>query len=665
MAPAAPLLVAAFLAVLGLFVLLAQPSRRLNQLFAALFLLRAASTASFSILREVGDASDALMYARLSVWYALLTPLLLVAIAGHLFLAPGMPRRVVVGGAAAATFVFALAHALVPGALVAGVGPGARGGFRYDSTLAFDAFAGATTLLEAGIVLLAARACRSPHEAALSRRQAALLGVAFAFVPVRAGLLHLSILLASPESLAAGAAALRILPGLAALVLIAAAIPSLLRGLEGGMLRVALLLLPAFAALGVLDGLGAVLGASFVPGYDTGSSLARAAFAATASLALLRYGLAGASPDARRRFETVARGALALSLALLAAGIALALLGLTTAGLVAAPFLGVAALLLSPVPLRALAPRILRRVLLPPDHPLGDAGRLPRAGDATPPAPPPLLGRYRLERELGRGASGSAHLATDLLAGGVVVLKRFHAPSSRAAVTEARALAAMRHPRVVPLLDVERVGAETFLVLGHVPGGTAREALDRDGPLPPPAALRLALDVLDALDALHARGIVHGDVKAENVLLDAEGRAILGDLGSSRFVSVDVTLTGDLGAGSLSAIAPEVLRGERASPSSDLYATAALLHRLLTGRHYVDLEGVDAFAARERILLDPPRLPDPRVPPSVEEVLRQALAKRPTERPPDARAFAHALREASRLLVDEHGAPHPDHVARP
>jgi serine/threonine-protein kinase len=375
---------------------------------------------------------------------------------------------------------------------------------------------------------------------------------------------------------------------------------------------------------------------------------------------MLRYGLAGLPPAAILRGERLARVGIALAAALLVGGLPLAVLGVTTAGLVAGPLLGVGALLLSPTPVVA---RLARQVLLPPGDARHEEAALEDARGAG--ERPALLGRYRVVRELGRGGSATALLATDALKGTPVVVKRFHAPSSRQAVAEARALAAVRHPRVVPLLDVERVGAETFLVLGHVPGGTARDALDRDGPLPPARAVELALDVLEALEALHGRGIVHGDVKPENVLLDAEGRGVLGDLGSARFVAVDVTATGAEGGVSLSTVAPEVLRGERPAPASDLYAAGALLHRLLTGRHYVALEGATAFEARERVLLDPPRLPDPRVPPAVEALLRRALAKRPALRPRSAREMAEALRAASLRLEDERRAPHADHVAGP
>ncbi|HVM44643.1 MAG TPA: serine/threonine-protein kinase, partial [Candidatus Thermoplasmatota archaeon] len=219
-----------------------------------------------------------------------------------------------------------------------------------------------------------------------------------------------------------------------------------------------------------------------------------------------------------------------------------------------------------------------------------------------------------------------------------------------AALREARALAAVRHPRVVRLREVDRRGDELYLVLEHAPGGSARQLLDRQGPLPPARATRLALDLLEGLDAMHAAGVVHGDVKPENLLLDADGRGVLGDFGSATFHGAaepaDATTAG-AGAGSLSTMSPEALRGAPPAPTRDVYAAGALLYRLLTGEHHVALERASAFEARERITLDPPRLPHPRVPARLEPVLRKALAKRPAERYPSAREMAAALADAS------------------
>ena len=656
----ASIAVAGFLGLLAGLVLAAQPARRVNQLFAALLLLRAGSTFAYGLLREASSAGEALAYARVGVWYTLATPVLLAALAVALFFPAFRGRGLVVGAAAVPTVALALGHAFAPGFLVAGAGSIGRGAYGMDSSPLLEVFAAVIALLDALMVVLAARACRSTRMSALSRGQAALMGLAFAFVPLRNGAYFLFLLVSSPSELAflpRGA------PILAA-ALVVLSLPTLLRTFEGAGRHVAAALLLLVAFLGALDA-WAVLnpgGASFLPPYDTSTLLVRGAFAGAASLALLRYGLAGVPEAAVERFRLVAWGGLALAAALLCAGAVLALLGMTSAGLVAAPLLGLAVLLLSPAPLAPLASLLSRKVLLSPGDPVGEAARLQRERGGEAPSPA-LLGRYRLERPLGQGSSATVHLATDLLKGQQVVVKRFHAPSARQGLAEARALSAVRHPRVVPLLDVDRVGAETFLVLGHVPGGTARGLLDREGPLPPPRAVALALDVLEALEALHAQGLVHGDVKPENVLLDEKGRAVLGDLGSARFVAVDATLTGAAAGASFSTVAPEVLRGERPGPASDLYGVAASLHRLLTGRHYVELEEADAFQARERILLDPPRLPDTRVPQRVEAVLRRALAKRPAERHAGAREMADALRSASDLLVHEDRPPHGENVS--
>jgi serine/threonine protein kinase len=244
------------------------------------------------------------------------------------------------------------------------------------------------------------------------------------------------------------------------------------------------------------------------------------------------------------------------------------------------------------------------------------------------------MGRYALKEELARGATASVHLATDTETGREVVVKRYHSARDGARViAEARALQAVRSPRIVRLLHVDRRDGEPFLVMERAAGGSAR------GPLPPERAVALVADLLEGLDALHAGGLVHGDVKCENLLVDADGRGLLADFGSARAIDPAATLTGGVVEGTLATLAPEVARGGRPSPASDVYGAAAVLYRLLTGEHPIDLAGLDALAARDRILREPPLLPHPRVPAPIEGPLRAALAKRPEDRPPGAAAF--------------------------
>lgn len=256
--------------------------------------------------------------------------------------------------------------------------------------------------------------------------------------------------------------------------------------------------------------------------------------------------------------------------------------------------------------------------------------------------------RLRLVGEGGEGRTWLArHEATDRL----VVLKQAAAriardPRRRAAVLErARLAEGVRHPRVVRVERVFEDAGVPLVVMEFVEGGTLAERLER-GSLPPAEAVAVVDQVLDGLQAMHAHGLVHGDVKAENVLLDVEGSAKIADFGTARVAAAaDVTVT--IGpTGSLSGMAPEQVAGSPPTVASDVYAAAALLYRLLTGDHYVDLEKGDEAQAREAIATAAPRLPHPRVPAAVEAVLRQALAKVPATRFRDARAMREALARA-------------------
>ena len=680
-----PLVVAASAALL----LGVRPSSRAHQAFAALLALHAAFLAAAAALPDAPDARTAGHLAGLMVWHALPTPLLTLVLACAFFARRphAAAWRVVLAGAGLVTLAGLAAFALAPSLFVAGVSQ--RGGaFVMSSGPLLYLHAAAYVAASGALLVVAARAAADAALPEVKRLTAAVLGLAFALLPVYSGGYFLSRGLAAPQHFVDiplfGVRAAATLAG-AALALALA--PRLLRPLRPGARAAALGLLGVLGVLGAVDGLSSFdVGRLRLPGYE-GSVLALRVASATLTLfAVLRYGLADAGRGLRRGLRSGAAVAATLAVAATAASLALLTLGPNAVGAGVALVTGAGAGVLAWRPLRAAAPRAADLLLLPPDDPRAVAerarayasalaaarrpdGTLDPEGerllaalradlDVSPrehelllrglesrdaPAGEGMLGRYRLEREIGRGAAGSAWLATDER-GARVVVKRL----SRAdrVLAEARALASVRHPRVVRLLEVDRRGDDAFLVLSYAEGGSARALLDAHGPLPPARAAALAMDVLEGLHALHAAGLVHRDVKLENVLLDAEGRALVADFGSARFVEGDATLTGSGVEGTLATLAPEVVRGRPATPASDAYAVGAVLYRLLTGEHYVDLAGADGFAARERILLDAPRLPHPRVPAALEPVLRRALAKEPAARYASAADMREAIAAA-------------------
>jgi protein kinase-like protein len=263
-----------------------------------------------------------------------------------------------------------------------------------------------------------------------------------------------------------------------------------------------------------------------------------------------------------------------------------------------------------------------------------------------------FLGRYRVESLLGEGGFARTFLARDEQVGRRVVLKaaRFADASEAARVLrEARFLARLQHANIVTIYDVESVGDSCFLVLEHVEQGSLADRLAR-GPLSLPESAAILEDVLAALEAAHAEGILHRDVKPGNILLTAQGRAKLADFGVARAPSGAGTVSGlsadGSHAGSLPYMSPEQVRGRGLDARSDLYAVAVVWHEMLTGKGYLDLRGRTEFDARLAILEEKPKLPIAGIPDGVNKLLADALAKDPAKRPASAAAMRKRLAAA-------------------
>jgi serine/threonine-protein kinase len=209
-----------------------------------------------------------------------------------------------------------------------------------------------------------------------------------------------------------------------------------------------------------------------------------------------------------------------------------------------------------------------------------------------------LGGRYRIEEPLGAGGMATVHRAYDVLLGRQVAVKILASNVAASAAhlerfgREARAMAAISHPNLVAIHDVgwteDQTGRVPFLVMELVSGGTLAQRIAADGPLDPPTVVGLVEGLASALDALHRAGIVHRDVKPQNVLLAASGPK-LADLG---IVRVDDPSDPDAAAltasgampGTLRFLAPEVIFGQPAGPKADAYALAMVAYEAITGR---------------------------------------------------------------------------------
>jgi hypothetical protein len=254
--------------------------------------------------------------------------------------------------------------------------------------------------------------------------------------------------------------------------------------------------------------------------------------------------------------------------------------------------------------------------------------------------------RYQDVRHLARGGMGDVYSAIDTALGRTVALKllaeRYADDEDIKRRFRNEALAAARlsnAPHTVTIFDVGEAAEQPFIVMELLEGGSLEERL-RDGRPAEADILRWLEQAAAALDAGHAAGVVHRDVKPGNLLLDARGDVHVADFGVASAVGLDsLTMTGMV-LGTAGYLSPEQARGERATPASDRYGLAVVAWELLTGRRPFESESPTAEAAAHV------NAPVPSISPELDPVFERALAKDPEARYPSARGFAAALREA-------------------
>lgn len=219
---------------------------------------------------------------------------------------------------------------------------------------------------------------------------------------------------------------------------------------------------------------------------------------------------------------------------------------------------------------------------------------------------------------------------------------------------EARMLARLRHPAIVQVYELLTVDGEDFLVMEHVDGPDLRQVLDEAGPLPPQEVVGLAVRLTQGLEHAHRLGIVHRDLKTENVLLDADGEPRLADFGLARSQPQegreDDRLTAEgIVLGTARAMAPEQIAEGRADHRTDLHALGVLLYEALTGRS--PFQAGSRRATLKRVLTEePPLLKEPGTPPALAELIAHLLEKDPALRPRDA---GEVLARLERIATEE------------
>ncbi len=268
-----------------------------------------------------------------------------------------------------------------------------------------------------------------------------------------------------------------------------------------------------------------------------------------------------------------------------------------------------------------------------------------------------LAGRYQVGPLIGAGGMGVVYRARDLERGCDVAVKVLRSellsdPVARSDLRgESRAIGRISHSNVVAVRAWGTTpGREPYLVMELAPGRSLRDVLVEQAPLALGRISAIIRQVLAGLHAIHAAGFVHGDVKAENVLIDDGDRVTLIDLGLMRSRSEVAPARDGLASGTPDYMAPEVIRGEGAVLESDLYSVGALLYELLTGT--TPFAGGASREILMRHLEDdvvPPslRCPDRTIPVAIERVILRALEKAPVARFRSAPQFARAISAAT------------------
>ncbi|HSC90020.1 MAG TPA: protein kinase [Gaiellaceae bacterium] len=271
-----------------------------------------------------------------------------------------------------------------------------------------------------------------------------------------------------------------------------------------------------------------------------------------------------------------------------------------------------------------------------------------------------IANRYALEELVGTGGMSSVYRAHDTLLERDVALKLLHDYHGADASTierfrrEARAVAQLSHPNIVTVIDRGEDEGRQFIVFEYVAGQNLKELVEREGALPVRRALELAIEVGDGLAAAHRSGVVHRDVKPQNVLLNGDGRAKVTDFGIARSLEVEhgMTQTGTV-LGTSNYIAPEQASGQPVDERTDVYSLGVVLFELLTGDVPFPGENFVAVALRH-VHEPPPSVAElrPDVPLRVAGAVERALAKDPGGRFPTMAALVDELRACAAALAE-------------
>jgi serine/threonine-protein kinase len=273
-----------------------------------------------------------------------------------------------------------------------------------------------------------------------------------------------------------------------------------------------------------------------------------------------------------------------------------------------------------------------------------------------------LDGRYLVGPRIARGGMATVYEATDLRLDRTVAVKVMHEGLTddeefvRRFQREARSAARLAHHNVVAVFDTGDDHGTLFLVMEYVPGLTMRDLIRKEAPMSPARSLAMIEPVLAALAAAHDAGILHRDVKPENVLLADDGRVKVADFGLSRAINSETqhTATGGVLIGTVSYLSPELVVDGKADARADVYAAGVLIYEMLTGHkpHQAD-SPIQVAYKHVHEDIPAPSASTPGIPPYVDALVARATSRDPSYRPADARVLLHQVRRVRHAL--DHG----------
>src|SRR5690349_9655630 len=261
-----------------------------------------------------------------------------------------------------------------------------------------------------------------------------------------------------------------------------------------------------------------------------------------------------------------------------------------------------------------------------------------------------LNNRYELEQKIGEGGMARVYRGRDLRLNRRIAVKVLHSHYAsdpgflQRFHHEAQAAANLRHPNIVDVYDVGLDGDIHYIVMEYVEGSDLKALLARSGALPVEQAVAIAEAVANGLSAAHRVGLVHRDIKPQNIIVGPGGQVKITDFGIAKSaLSTAMTETG-VTFGTADYISPEQARGQPANPRSDIYSLGVTLFEMLAGR--LPFVGDSAISVAMQHVSEeppPPRMFNPRIPPQLELLVLRTLSKDPDERPATAQEFARLL----------------------